>query len=107
MSSIREAEIAMLPVQGEGRNQLRSEIPAWLAAEAYAQYSKVHGTDQSFERLHERGGFGRDELLDLLAGGNGAGQALMELRENRNGARFKSWHGLSGMLNQSKTPEER
>ncbi len=44
----------------------RSEIPWWLAEEAYAYYSMVYGTRQSLERLAERGGFGRYELLMLL-----------------------------------------
>jgi hypothetical protein len=41
-------------------------IPWWLAEEAYAEYSKRYGNSQSLERLAERGGFGRDELLLLL-----------------------------------------
>ncbi len=43
-----------------------SSIPWWLAEEAYTYYSSRWGTDQSLERLAERGGFGRDELLGLL-----------------------------------------
>jgi hypothetical protein len=34
--------------------------------EAYAPYSRRYGTDQSAERLAERGGFGYWELFDLL-----------------------------------------
>jgi len=41
-------------------------IPWWLAEEAYAYYSKRFGTSQTLERLAERGGFGREELLLLL-----------------------------------------
>jgi hypothetical protein len=41
-------------------------IPWWLAEEAYKYYSKRFGTSQSLERLAERGGFGRQELLMLL-----------------------------------------
>jgi len=41
-------------------------IPWWLAEEAYEYYSKLYGTSQSLERLAERGGFGREELLCLL-----------------------------------------
>lgn len=44
-----------------------STIPWWLAEVAYAEYAKRYGTRQSLERLNERGGFGREELLDLLA----------------------------------------
>ena len=41
-------------------------IPWWLAQEAYEYYSKESGSQQSLERLAERGGFGRAELLMLL-----------------------------------------
>ena len=43
-----------------------STIPWWLAEEAYAYYASRYGTSQSLERLAERGGFGREELLMLL-----------------------------------------
>ena len=43
-------------------------IPWWLAEVAYEYYSKRFGTDQSLERLNERGGFGREELICLLRG---------------------------------------
>ena len=43
-----------------------SKIPWWLAEEAYAYYSERFGTQQSLERLAQRGGFGREELLMLL-----------------------------------------
>ncbi len=43
-----------------------SSIPWWLAQEAYDYYSSKFGTQQSLERLAERGGFGRAELLMLL-----------------------------------------
>lgn len=38
------------------------------ARRAYEAYAAIHGRSQSFERLHERGGFGRGEL-DRLAPG--------------------------------------
>jgi len=41
-------------------------IPWWIAEEAYKTYSHRNGTGQSLERLAERGGFGREELLELL-----------------------------------------
>jgi hypothetical protein len=41
-------------------------IPYWLAEEAYKYYSEKFGTSQSLDRLAERGGFGRSELLMLL-----------------------------------------
>ena len=43
-----------------------TEIPWWLAEIAYEHYAKLFGSQQSLERLAERGGFGRDELLRLL-----------------------------------------
>jgi len=44
----------------------RCSIPWWLAEEAYKWYASCFGTDQSLQRLAERGGFGRAELLGLL-----------------------------------------
>lgn len=41
-------------------------IPWWLALEAYRHYVKFYGVSQSLERIAERGGFGREELLLLL-----------------------------------------
>ena len=41
-------------------------IPWWLAQEAYSYYSSRYGKSQTLERLAERGGFGRQELLGLL-----------------------------------------
>lgn len=46
-----------------------STIPWWLAEVAYEHYKTVVGTSshlQSLERLAERGGFGRKELVCLL-----------------------------------------
>lgn len=57
------------PIQGGhvGRQEFRrTHIPWWLARVAYKEYSDRFGTDQSLERLAERGGFGRGELLMLL-----------------------------------------
>lgn len=41
-------------------------IPWWLAEVAYVVYAKRYGTSQSLERLAQRGGFGRGELVELL-----------------------------------------
>jgi hypothetical protein len=41
-------------------------IPKILAEQAYKEYAAQYGTSQSFDRLHERGGFGADELAILL-----------------------------------------
>jgi hypothetical protein len=65
---------AGFPLQSEYRldnNASRERVPAcfipWSAAEiAYAEYALRYGRQQSLERLAERGGFGRDEFIDLL-----------------------------------------
>ena len=56
------------PIQAEySPKQLpATEIPWWLAEVAYEEYVEKFGNDQSLERLAERGGFGRYELLTLL-----------------------------------------
>ncbi len=61
------------PIQGQrGRSRDKDEqqctIPWWLAEKAYEIYSNQFGTQQSLERLAERGGFGRYELTRLLKG---------------------------------------
>lgn len=42
-------------------------IPEPIARLAYEEYSRRMGTDQSFERIHQRGGFGYTEVISLLA----------------------------------------
>ena len=59
------------PIQGElrsvnWRERSACTIPWWLARVAYTRYVSLYGQGQSLERLAERGGFGRQELLDLL-----------------------------------------
>lgn len=44
----------------------KSTIPWWLAEQAYAYYAERFGNQQSLERIAERGGFGRQELVCLL-----------------------------------------
>lgn len=41
-------------------------IPEWLAKIAYRVYAEKYGNSQSYERLEERGGFGKDEVLWLI-----------------------------------------
>ncbi len=41
-------------------------IPWWLAEIAYKYYVNQYGTGQSLERLAERAGFGRSELISLI-----------------------------------------
>ena len=59
------------PHKGSGRMiyPQPSTIPWWLAKIAYKYYSDEHGIGQSLERLAERGGFGRQELLYYLRKG--------------------------------------
>lgn len=52
-------------VRGKGQTE-PSEIPWWLAEIAYEYYSSQYGKSQSLERLAERGGFGRAELVALI-----------------------------------------
>ena len=47
-------------------NYPRTYIPWWLAEKAYEVYVKRYGDCQTLERIAERGGFGRNELLELL-----------------------------------------
>lgn len=56
------------PIQGwdKGKSVQPSSIPWWLAEIAYEYYAEQFGRLQSLERLAERGGFGRGELLSLL-----------------------------------------
>jgi hypothetical protein len=53
------------PIQLPG---LPATVPRKIAERAYLVYSFLYGTEQSLDRLGERGGFGMGEILDLLAG---------------------------------------
>lgn len=55
------------PIQGDYGENKPSSIPWWLAEIAYKAYASQYGKSQSIERLAERGGFGRDELISLLS----------------------------------------
>ncbi len=64
------------PIQGGNETQKMGEqalrsyrpctVPWWLAEVAYESYVKSGGRGQSLERLAERGGFGRHELVALI-----------------------------------------
>lgn len=57
-----------VPVQRlHGRDSQALTIPEPIARLAYEEYAAQFGRSQSFERLHERGGFGTMELICLLA----------------------------------------
>ncbi len=43
-----------------------SVIPWWLAEEVYRGFVLAHGPVQSLERIAERGGFSRDDVLWYL-----------------------------------------
>ncbi len=62
----KEMGIYPFPIQEEGYEKPRTYIPWWIAQEAYKYYVSKFGTHQSMERLSNRGGFGRKELLVLL-----------------------------------------
>ena len=82
MTPEQKAEIRKLPFPLQGCRNLKppsgrpgygpkTRIPdshtSWELAElAYSAYSSAHGTDQSLERLAQRGGFGIDEFAFLL-----------------------------------------
>lgn len=58
-------------------------VPIRIAEIAYAEYERQYGSSQSFERLHERGGFGTIELMHLLC------QRIVFVEERSRGASFK------------------
>jgi hypothetical protein len=45
----------------------RPQLPEEIARLAYEEYANQGHGDQSFARLHERGGFGVTEVITLLA----------------------------------------
>lgn len=54
-----------VPIQTYDQFRDRLVRKDW-AEETYKEYSHQYGTRQSFERLHERGGFGIEEMIMLL-----------------------------------------
>lgn len=56
----------MFPIM-EDHPRPRTYIPWWLAEIAYENYNCK--SQQSLERIAERGGFGREELVALIRGG--------------------------------------
>ena len=75
-------DMRQFPIQGGMRGEKPfgncdvSKVPWWLAEIAYAHYASLFGTQQSLERLAERGGFGREEFVLLLRGENPCEQKL-------------------------------
>lgn len=73
MTPERTAELRRkpFPLQGErmvkGRKRVRDTHTSWSLAElAYSAYAKKFGSDQSIERMAERGGFSVSELAFFL-----------------------------------------
>lgn len=62
----RNIDIRPFPVHELGEPD--GFIPWWLAEIAYEAYVKEAGNSQSLQRICERGGFGRKELMYLLTG---------------------------------------
>ena len=54
------SDIRPFPIQQGGT------VPWWLAEIAYEHYASLFGRGQSLERLAQRKGFGREELVGLL-----------------------------------------
>lgn len=81
------------PIQGGCETEKRGEkarrsyvpctVPWWLAEIAYESYVKSGGRGQSLERLAERGGFGRYELVALIRREleHGRKEGFVELRD--------------------------
>ena len=67
-SSACSAEDCNRPCRVQGRFQKypASAIPWWLAEIAYEEYARRYGNLQTLERINERGGFGREELVSLI-----------------------------------------
>ncbi len=57
------------PIQMPDRNK-RFRVPWRIHMKAWEQYDRLGHGDQSAERIAERGGFGLEELILLLAGEN-------------------------------------
>lgn len=53
----------VVPIQN---TDIGRTIPKEIAEAAYLEYCEQFGGSQSFERLHQRGGFGFSELSHLL-----------------------------------------
>ena len=62
-----ESDVRWFPVITDRMARPRNnKIPWELAEIAYTEYARRYGTDQSLERIAERGGFGVMEIADYL-----------------------------------------
>ena len=60
--------VTRVPIQADRfvRSGVKTTVPEWIARMAYEEYARQYGTSQSFNELHQRGGFGIQELMVLL-----------------------------------------
>jgi len=63
--SERGADCKPFPVQGDVAHD-PSTIPVWLAEIVYEGYANRYGHRQSLDTVGERGGFGRDEVVEYI-----------------------------------------
>ena len=63
---MKERNNRQFPIQANSIEEPTSKIPWWLAEIAYEYYASQFGRNQTLERLAERGGFGREELVGLI-----------------------------------------
>lgn len=68
--------------QGKYKDCKVCSIPWWLAEVAYKEYSQAFGTSQSLQRLADRGGFGREELINLIKNVRSNGRTLNKRDKN-------------------------
>ena len=69
--NVTKGDTRPFPVQREGQDGEACTIPWWLAEVVYAGYSAQSpqsAKSQSLERIAERHGFGREEVLVYLKG---------------------------------------
>ncbi len=73
----------VVPEEREFKMQDGPNIPRYLARIIYAGYAALFGTDQSLERIEQRGGFGRGEV-EFLWKNSKAKQAMLAAAKEEN-----------------------
>lgn len=67
MPLTENSDVRWFPVITDRTARPRNNKVPWKLAEiAYVEYARRYGTDQSLERIAERGGFGLLEIADYL-----------------------------------------
>lgn len=56
-----------MPVLSQAPHNKKRLLDERIARLAYEEYERQYGNSQSFERLHQRGGFSVGEVITLLA----------------------------------------